>query len=116
MRVIVTGSRRWKFPAAELIVERLEKLPRTDLMIVHGKAEGADEIAHLWAKRRLVKVEVFPAQWGKHGPQAGIIRNQQMADSGADLLLAFPLENSRGTWDMIRRAKSAGIPIEVIRK
>lgn len=111
-RVIVSGSRKWK-PPASIVVARLERIPRP-FILVHGACEGLDEIADEWAEKRGIKVESHPANWSGDGVNAGIMRNQRMADAGADLLLAFPLVGSRGTWDMIRRAKSAGIPTEVI--
>jgi predicted Rossmann-fold nucleotide-binding protein len=40
---------------------------------------------------------------------AGHYRNQEMADTGADLCIAFP--GGRGTADMVRRAAAAGIEI-----
>lgn len=42
-----------------------------------------------------------------------MIRNQEMADRGADLCLAFPGPESVGTWDMIRKARAAGIPVHI---
>jgi hypothetical protein len=35
-----------------------------------------------------------------------------MLDEGKPhCVLAFPLPSSRGTWDMVRRAKAAGLPV-----
>jgi hypothetical protein len=34
-------------------------------------------------------------------------------DFEPDLVLAFPTKNSVGTWDMIRRARKAGVPVEI---
>ena len=45
-------------------------------------------------------------------PLAGHARNQDMADLGADVCLAFPTKNSRGTLDMIKRAEAAGIAVQ----
>ena len=33
--------------------------------------------------------------------------------SGADRVYAFPMKGSRGTWDCVRRAEKAGIPVTV---
>jgi len=35
-----------------------------------------------------------------------------MADAGADLCIAFP--GGRGTADMVRRARAAGIPVRSV--
>lgn len=77
--------------------------------IKHGGARGADALAGRWAEECGVPVEVFDADWEQHGKRAGPIRNQAMADSGADGCIAFP--GGRGTADMIQRATEAGIKV-----
>jgi hypothetical protein len=53
---------------------------------------------------------VYPADWAKHGRAASPIRNQQMLDEGRpNLVVAFP--GGRGTADMVRRARSAGVEV-----
>lgn len=59
-------------------------------------------------------VEAHPADWRSCGRAAGLIRNQRMVDLGADLCLAFPLGESRGTWDCVARARKAGIEVRII--
>lgn len=77
--------------------------------IVHGAASGADALADDWALGKDVLVDSYPANWAVHGRAAGPIRNQEMLESGIDLVIAFP--GGRGTADMVRRAKAAGIPV-----
>jgi len=36
-----------------------------------------------------------------------------MVDAGADIAYAFPIEGSKGTWDLVKRAQKAGIPVQV---
>lgn len=56
------------------------------------------------------EVAACPADWKKHGKAAGPIRNQSMlTEHKPDLVIAFPLGESKGTRDMIRKAKAAGI-------
>ncbi len=55
---------------------------------------------------------VFRALWERHGRAAGVIRNQAMLDYGIDLVLAFP--GGRGTADMVRRARSAGVAVAAV--
>ena len=62
-------------------------------------------------------VRAFPAKWNEHGKAAGPIRNQQMLTEGKpDLVIAFNdyLPNSKGTLDMVTRARRAGVAIEII--
>lgn len=77
--------------------------------IVHGAARGADTLAGMLAEQYGWNVEAHPADWDTHGRAAGVIRNQQMLDTGIDHVVAFP--GGRGTADMVRRAQRAGVPV-----
>jgi len=85
-----------------------------DLIVIHGACPtGADLWADEWAIINWSRFEEFPADWSKHGRAAGPIRNQRMIDVGRpDLVLAFP--GGRGTSDLKRRARAAGIEIREI--
>lgn len=80
------------------------------MTIVHGGAQGADEGADDWARSEGYKVQVFKADWKKHGKAAGPIRNQQMIDVGQpDIVIAFP--GGKGTADMVSRTSAPGVPV-----
>lgn len=111
MRVIVTGSRRWR--DRDTITNRLADLP-ADTTIVHGAAQGADRIAGQEAGKLGLLVEPHPADWGSLGKRAGLIRNTVMAQAGADLCIAFWDGRSTGTAHMMTEAKNRGIPVEMI--
>lgn len=85
-------------------------------MIVHGAARGADRIAGQEAQKAGLRVEEHPANWDLHGKAAGLLRNERMAQLGADLCIAFWDGSSKGTLDMMERAAKYGIPIEVQHK
>jgi hypothetical protein len=90
-------------------------------VLIHGNGKGADTLADDWAfMRDNVLHWAFPADWDTHGRKAGPIRNQRMLDDGKpDLVLAFvdkPLEKSRGTADMVRRAHKADVPVYVVER
>jgi hypothetical protein len=75
-------------------------------------ARGADTWAAMWGSTKIPRENQldFPAQWHKYGRAAGPKRNQQMLDEGKpDLVIAFGGLNGRGTNDMVRRSKNAGI-------
>ena len=82
--------------------------------IIHGGAKGADKLAGSWAFfRDLVPERIYRANWADLGKAAGPLRNQQMLDKEAvDLVIAFP--GGRGTADMVRRARKAGVPVREI--
>jgi hypothetical protein len=98
-RVIVTGSRDWAdtariHGALDAILAQME--PGETLVVVHGDCpRGADAAARRWcyvklgATAALVREERHPAQWGTLGKRAGMVRNAEMVDAGARLVLAY---------------------------
>lgn len=123
MRVLVCGGRDyddWKKFRDLMEKVAKERFPRTpedehgnylyDCTIIAGGARGADRMAADWAAVNWTGYQEFKADWATHGKAAGCIRNQQMLDEGKpDLVVAFP--GGRGTKDMIRRAKEAGVEV-----
>ena len=120
MKVLVCGGRNydkadvWNWLEQNLYdhvyaVTRTHPIPPLTT-IIHGGAQGADEGAGDWAKSEGCRVQIFKADWKKHGKAAGPIRNQQMIDVGQpDIVIAFP--GGKGTADMVRRASAAGVPV-----
>jgi hypothetical protein len=125
VRVIVTGGR--DFSDESLLLDALMALPHGTIL-VHGAARGLDKMAaELWRTWGETD-EPHPARWeadcdrgcpghrkkrgdgSSYCPAAGVLRNKQMVDMGADKILAFP--GSSGTADCVRQAKAAGIWVE----
>jgi hypothetical protein len=125
MRIVVTGSRTWKdwrtiHGSLDLIADAARKTG-VSLIVAHGHARGADEIADDWvAKRKLagwpVEVQRFPAEWTKYGRRAGFLRNARMLKPGADVVLAFILDRSKGATQCADLAESEGIPTQRIER
>ncbi len=85
-------------------------------MIIHGGAPGADMTADRIARKRGHTVIEVKANWDLYGDAAGPIRNQKMLDDwNPDKVTAFheDIVNSKGTKDMIERARKAFVPVEV---
>lgn len=82
-------------------------------LLIHGGAKGADFLADRWARGRGVERKVFAVpkvEWQRWGRAAGPMRNERMLVEGApDIAIAFP--GGAGTADMIKRIRSAGIPL-----
>lgn len=112
-RVIVAGTR--SFSNYPFIASKLDRLlvRRADAMILTGDAPGVDACAARYARERRLSFEIYEADWDM-GEQAGPIRNATMA-SEADALVAFWDGKSRGTADMISKAKGYGLEVRVIR-
>ncbi|AEK08375.1 GTP-binding domain [Mycobacterium phage Bask21] len=132
--VLVTGSRdltEEHIVHEELYTEARKAGGLRNLTVRHGGATGADHWAHTFCvKHPEVTEDEVKADWNRdctgqcfHGPRykdgkpycpvAGVLRNQAMVDKGADITLAFPRGQARGTNDCIRRAKKAQIPVVV---
>lgn len=130
MRLLVCGDREWNQFA--IVFRELDALWQDYIgdecndpdafLIIEGGCDGADIAARYWAQAKQVAWKEFPVtkdDWNKHGKAAGPIRNQQMLDEGKpDLVIAFHsnIAKSKGTWDMIKRANKAGIPVRIYAK
>lgn len=117
MTVIVCGSREATHAQWPRISDRLIRLER-GTVIVHGDCRGVDEMVEKFARAIGLVTKPYPVsneEWRRLGPSAGPRRNQRMLDENpVNLVIAFPAKESRGTKDMIRRARRAGIPVEEI--
>ena len=117
MKVIVAGSRNiHNFDINKVILDSGFIVSE----VVCGYADGIDTLGKIWAEENNIPVSLFPADWNnilvsnavvktnKYGKQynalAGFIRNEQMAEY-ADALIVIYYSNSRGSIDMLTRAK-----------
>jgi hypothetical protein len=86
-----------------------------NVIIISGGANGIDKAAIDYAVVNWCVFREYKADWNKFKKAAGPIRNQEMLDKeDPDLVVAIPSANSKGTWDMVRRAKKAGKEVIVI--
>lgn len=87
--------------------------------IISGHAPGADALGERFAKSYGYPLTIFPAEWNKYGKAAGPIRNEKMAKYAAEadrgILVAFPIEESSGTMNMIKLAKQYGLEVNIVR-
>jgi hypothetical protein len=114
MRILVTGSRTWDdVRTIRAVLAHIDEMnPGVSITLVSGACPtGADAHAERIAEALGWTVERHPAKWEEHGKRAGFIRNHQMVALGADMVLAFHRDNSRGTQHCINAAHKAGIPV-----
>jgi len=79
-------------------------------VLIHGAARGADQLGEAWGLKQGLQLEAYPADWHTYGLSAGPRRNQEMLTKGKpDLVVAFP--GGKGTADMVRRSKRAGVRV-----
>lgn len=120
-RILITGSRyldpynpnncQLMSDTLHTAAEKLYAAGATDITVVHGGARGADTLADIVARRLGLNTEPHPAKWHLYGKQAGPIRNKEMVDLGANIVLAFPVGDSRGTKHCMRVASQAGLTV-----
>ncbi len=105
-RVVVTGGRN--FDDWAMFQDVLIALDPDQVYV--GDATGADAMARDWADHAGVCLEVFTADWDKHGKKAGPIRNAWMLDSAmrgivnGDSLIVVAFPGGRGTDNCIKEA------------
>lgn len=117
MRVLICGGR--DFGDVSLLWRTLDMLHKRHefTWVIDGASDevtgpyiGADYWANQWARAHGIAWHRVPANWKKFGAAAGPIRNQEMLDKHQPILcVAFP--GGRGTADMVRKARLAGIGV-----
>jgi len=113
-RILFTGSRKQRMPDREkAIVYGVLTTLGTDWIAITGGATGVDDCVYSWCHGHGIHVAVVKALWWKHGRAAGPRRNAVMLDLRPDEVIAFPRKDSKGTLDMIRKAKAKGVPVRV---
>lgn len=122
--VIVTGSREYKDLHAMRAVFTELKKEIGKFRLAHGDARGADKLSEYVCKRppiSITDIQPYKADWNLYGISAGPIRNREMINkelelTGAEniIVMAFPLENSIGTYDCMRYAHEKQLEVRVI--
>ena len=110
MRVLVCGGRNYSDrDRVNAVLDKLNADAGVDV-VIHGAARGADDMADRWAFSCGIDVEMYPADWENQGSFAGPMRNTRMLNEGKpDLVIAFP--GGRGTADMVKKARRAGVQV-----
>lgn len=116
-RVIIAGSR--DFDNYPMLAETMDYMlsnvkDNAEIVVVCGKARGADTLGERYAQERGYQVDYYPADWNRYGKRAGYLRNEEMARN-ADALVAFWDGVSRGTKNMIDIARRMKLVIRIQR-
>jgi hypothetical protein len=115
----ITGGRGFNIPSAiyDGLKPFVDTYGKKNIIVRHGGARGADQHSEFQARRlgisNIQSRPVTDEEWKRVGKAAGNIRNIAMLEEEPkpDVVLAFPDENSRGTWNMIDFAKERGITV-----
>lgn len=109
MKTVIAGSRGAR---KESVFKAMAKIDWTPTLIISGCARGADAAGEAWAAERGIPVDRMPANWAKYGRSAGMRRNIEMVEK-AEALVAVWDSLSRGTEDVIARARRLGLTVKV---
>lgn len=112
--IVVSGSRHINNYA--LLLQAIEESGFMPSAIVHGNASGVDALASRYAKQNSLQEIKFPADWSTHGKAAGPRRNSEMIDYAKKhnaYFIAIWDGKSRGTFDCLKKAYAAHLPIYV---
>lgn len=118
LRILICGGRNYDdrtyfYHFMDRVIEKIRgtgESQKRDVVIIHGAARGADSLADDYGRERGLRVIRYPADWENHGRSAGPIRNKLML-TGGDPHVIVAFKGGRGTADMIRQGKKAGVPV-----
>jgi len=133
LTILITGARDWtdrdtvRHALESAVTAARWQVPEVEPLVVHGacafrthqgRMASADLHAAGVAHELGWPTRPMPAAWDQWGRHAEPIRNRDMvawvlARPGLHVCLAFPLPTSRGTWDCVRAAEQAGIPVTI---
>ena len=118
MRLAVVGSREFPLWARYLVERAIAKIARKapDTVIISGGAQGVDTWAADAGRAHgleVIEEVVTDEEWDLHPKQAGLMRNTRVV-AMSDAVLAFHDGVSRGTMDTVRKAREAGLKVQVI--
>lgn len=125
MRVLICGTRTFQ---PDLIIDALihglwqiATQDGDELVVINGDCRGADRLsteAIAAISSPDATCAIYPADWRQYGRAAGPIRNKQMlVDGKPEFVVAFtekPLSETKGTADMVKQARRAGVPVCVV--
>ena len=114
-RIIVSGTRTfddYEFLCYHCDYFLSEMRKKRRIVIVSGRANGADQMGERYARERGYSLRTYPANWERYGNRAGPIRNELMAQN-ADALIAYWDGRSPGTKNMIDMARDYGLLVRI---
>jgi len=111
MKILITGSR--KSTDVSFIFEKLGLEVTQKDTIIHGGANGVDSIAEAWCKQTntpsIIIRPIYPSQKVYY-----LHRNAEMIGM-CDRVLAFPSEDSKGTYFTVKYAKKRGKEVKIFK-
>lgn len=114
MKLAIVGTRNPGVTYQEREKLLLDKINPDEIhMIISGGANGVDTFAKLFASRHHKPYMEFTPQYGIYGRYATLKRNTQIVKE-ATTVIAFPSNESKGTYHSIKEAQRLGRRIIVV--
>ncbi len=115
LKVAIIGSREYTDRVS--VFQWLDKnKDKISLLVSGGCPDGPDSMAQEWAKQRGFSILIHYPKWknpdGSTNKGAGFQRNKLIAND-ADYVVAWRVNDSKGTTDTIECAKRLGKPVHV---
>lgn len=112
MRVIIAGGST--FDSLDYMNKCLSHITKSADAIISGRGWGADKLAETFACQHGIDLELFPANWGKHGEDAGYVRwDKVFSHQGVDRVYLFWDGKSEGTKTLKTLSEEYDIPCEI---
>lgn len=105
-RYLVAGSR--SFNNYFIFYRQLQWYLPKDAIIVNGGADGADQLAAVYAECNGFVYEAYEAQWNRYGKHAATIRNRELAKMITEAIFFWD-GKSESTKELIEFVKQRGI-------
>ncbi len=114
MKIIIAGTRTFKdYSFLKKKMDNILLNVKEDIIIISGKASGADTLGEYYAKEKGFEIIEKPADWSI-GKKAGYIRNEEMAKI-ADACVVFWDGISKGSKHMIDLSKKYNLKLRIIK-
>lgn len=109
MKIAIIGSRT--FNDYSFLKNKIDEiiLNEKEVIVISGGAKGADTLAKNYAKEKNFELIEFLPDWKKYKKAAGIIRNKLIIEN-CDIVVAFLIDNSKGTLNSLGVAKKLEKP------
>ena len=112
MKVIIAGGST--FDSIDYMNVCLDDMVEEIDVVVSGRGYGADALAEVFAIRNGLDLELFPANWGKYGANAGYDRWVRVFETqNIDQIILFWNGKSKGTKTLKELAKIYNVPCEM---
>jgi hypothetical protein len=115
MKLAIVGTRTPSISYSEFEQLLLEKIDLGDVtLIVSGGAQGIDTYAKLFAAHHHIPLMEYRPQYDVYGQYATLKRNTQIVQE-ANVVIAFPSAESKGTYHSIKEAERLHRRLIVVR-